>query len=77
MKQLVAASIGPGHAALHARERTTAGSANDLRTQQANQAKKNVAEAARPVLTLSKVGNDRLRDADLIVGKGEVTDSRD
>ncbi|MEA3113632.1 MAG: ribose transport system ATP-binding protein [Caballeronia sp.] len=72
MKQLVAAIIGPGHAALHARERTAAGSASDLPAQQANQAKKNVAEAARPVLTLSKVGNDRLRDVDLIVGKGEV-----
>jgi ribose transport system ATP-binding protein len=71
MKQLVTAIIGPGHAALHARERTATGSAGDLPAQ-ANQARKNVAEAAQPVLTLSKVGNDRLRDVDLIVGKGEV-----
>ena len=68
MKQLVAAIIGPGHAALHARERTAVGSANDLPAQ----GKANVPEAAQAVLTLSKVCNDRLHDVDLTVCKGEV-----
>jgi ribose transport system ATP-binding protein len=71
MKQLVAAIIGPSHAALHARERTAVGSASDLPVQE-SQEKKNVAVAAQPVLTLSKVCNDRLRDVDLTICKGEV-----
>jgi len=68
MKQLVAAIIGPGHAALHARERTAVGSASNVPAV----GKENVAVAAQPILALSKVGNDRLRDVDLTVCKGEI-----
>jgi ribose transport system ATP-binding protein len=68
MKQLVAAIIGPGHAALHARERTAVGSASDLPAEAYETAFVTVA----PILTLSKVGNDRLHDVDLTVRKGEI-----
>ena len=68
MKQLVAAIIGPGHAALHARERTAGGSASDLPAAGRETASVTVV----PILTLSKVGNDRLHDVDLTVRKGEI-----
>jgi ribose transport system ATP-binding protein len=68
MKQLVAAIIGPGHTALHARERTATPSAGDLPAM----ARENATVAATPVLALSKVSNDRLRDVDLIVRHNEI-----
>ncbi|WP_367619790.1 sugar ABC transporter ATP-binding protein [Caballeronia sp. SEWSISQ10-4 2] len=68
MKQLVAAIIGPGHAALHARERTAVGSASELPAGECETASVTVA----PILTLSKVGNDRLHDVNLTVRKGEI-----
>jgi ribose transport system ATP-binding protein len=66
MKQLVGAIVGPGHAALDARERTAAGLAGDAPTSGASW------ELEAPVLTLSKVSNDRLHDVDLIVRRGEI-----
>lgn len=69
MKQLVAAIIGPGHAALHARERTAVGVASDLPAVGRETASVTVAP---PILTLSKVGNDRLHDVDLTVRMGEI-----
>lgn len=65
MKQLVAAIVGPGHAALEARERSATGSSQTVAVNE------QVATAA-PVLTLSHVGNDRLRDVNLTVRKGEI-----
>ena len=68
MKQLVAAIVGSSHAALHAREQSAVGVAGD-----AGPAVENIdAVAAAPVLTLSNVSNDRLRNLDLVVRKGEV-----
>jgi ribose transport system ATP-binding protein len=56
MKQLVAAIVGSGHAALHAREQTSAARSAD----------------SAPVLRLSNVSNDRLHDVDLAVRGGEI-----
>jgi ribose transport system ATP-binding protein len=71
MKELVAAIVGPGHAALQARERTAVGMAGhapaaSTRTSAAAHA------AAAPILRLSNVSNDRLRDVDLVVRQGEI-----
>ncbi|WP_133645706.1 sugar ABC transporter ATP-binding protein [Paraburkholderia flava] len=65
MKQLVAAIVGSGHAALHARESqsvasTTTSNANDEKEKDAS------------VLSLSNVGNDRLHAVDLTLRRGEV-----
>ncbi len=65
MKQLVAAIVGPGHAALEARERT-AGATNVTDTHATGKFD------TAPVLTLSGVSNDRLRDVDLTVHEGEI-----
>jgi ribose transport system ATP-binding protein len=62
MKQLVAAIVGSGHAALHAREAQVVAAA----TLAAND------ESETPVLSLSNVGNDRLHAVDLTVRRGEV-----
>ncbi|MGH8778238.1 sugar ABC transporter ATP-binding protein [Paraburkholderia sp.] len=61
MKQLVAAIVGSGHAALHARESQAAAATS-------NEADKN----NTPVLALSNVGNDRLHAVDLTLQRGEV-----
>ncbi len=74
MKQLVAAIVGPGHAALHAREKTAVGTESDTSIREAEAATLAATPTApaAPVLTLSNVSNDRLRDVDLVVLKGEV-----
>jgi ribose transport system ATP-binding protein len=59
MKQLVAAIVGPGHPAMKAQ----GGSASRRDTS---------ASPGAPVLTLSKVSNDRLRDVDLTLRTGEI-----
>ncbi|HYS63722.1 MAG TPA: sugar ABC transporter ATP-binding protein [Paraburkholderia sp.] len=66
MKQLVAAIVGPGHAALHAREETAAGVAGGV-----SAAARKSAPGA-PVLTLSGVSNDRLHELTLSVRSGEI-----
>jgi ribose transport system ATP-binding protein len=65
MKQLVAAIVGPGHAAFEAREKTAAGSPD------APSAALHDASAA-PVLRLSELVNDRLQGASLTVQPGEI-----
>jgi len=65
MKQLVAAIVGPSHAAFEAREKTATGISADL------PARSNETSAA-PVLTLVDVSNDRLHGANLTVRPGEI-----
>jgi ribose transport system ATP-binding protein len=77
MKQLVAAIVGPGHAALHAREKTAMGAASDTSTCEPDAATQVATPSApaapvAPILTLSNVNNDRLREVSLAVLKGEV-----
>jgi ribose transport system ATP-binding protein len=59
MKQLVAAIVGPRHAAMQARQEMSV------------QATSHATQSA-PVLTLSKVGNARLHDVDFALHEGEV-----
>ncbi|MDR5815960.1 sugar ABC transporter ATP-binding protein [Caballeronia sp. LZ033] len=66
MKQLVAAIVGPRHAAMQARQETASGIAPTQTPPRAAPA------ASPPVLTLSHVSNARLRDVNLTVHKGEV-----
>jgi len=65
MKQLVAAIIGPGHAAMQAQKTTSASEALPT-TSHAG------AAPGIPVLSLSKVSNDRLRNVDLTLSPGEI-----
>jgi ribose transport system ATP-binding protein len=74
MKQLVAAIVGSGHAALQARQQTAVGdgmiaaepaSASPVHDQAAD-------ATAAPVLKLSNVSNDRLRHVDLLLRRGEI-----
>ena len=59
MKQLVAAIVGPGHPA--------------MKVQEASASRREAAASpGAPVLTLSKVSNDRLRDVDLTLRTGEI-----
>jgi ribose transport system ATP-binding protein len=58
MKQLVAAIVGPRHAAMQAKQETSPAPVNR--------------DMGAPVLTLSNVGNARLRDVNLVVREGEV-----
>ena len=64
MRQLVAAIVGPGHSLARADE--TGSSVAD------RQSSHSAREPAAPILTLSKVANDRLRDVDLILRGGEI-----
>ncbi|WP_250469651.1 sugar ABC transporter ATP-binding protein [Caballeronia sp. GAFFF2] len=66
MKQLVAAIVGPRHAAMQARQETSAGAAAQTKVAMADRA------ADAPVLKLSKVSNAHLCAVDLSVSKGEV-----
>jgi ribose transport system ATP-binding protein len=61
MKELVAAIVGPGHAAMHARE-VAAGTPRVLAS----------GLEAKPVLTMTNVSNDRLHDVSLMVRQGEI-----
>jgi ribose transport system ATP-binding protein len=61
MKELVAAIVGPGHAAMHARE-VAAGTPRTLAYEIDN----------KPVLTMSGISNDRLHDVSLTVRQGEI-----
>ncbi|MGF6772213.1 ribose transport system ATP-binding protein [Paraburkholderia sp. GAS199] len=75
MKQLVSAIVGPGHAAIHARERIAAGAvkadaSSDARVDARESGTADADEAA--VLTLSDVSNDRLHHVDLTVRRGEI-----
>ncbi|MFM0336734.1 sugar ABC transporter ATP-binding protein [Paraburkholderia fungorum] len=71
MKQLVAAIVGPGHAALHAREQTAVGGASSVAAN-ARQATAVTGSASTPVLAMSSVSNDRLHAVDLTVRRGEI-----
>ena len=79
MKQLVAAIVGPRHAAMQARQETSTGAAAqaargaDERTgvQVASQGAPQFQQSA-PVLTLSNVSNARLSGVNFSVRKGEV-----
>ncbi len=71
MKQLVAAIVGPSHAALQARERTAAGVADDG-SAAGRQTLATSHAAAAPILKLSNVSNDRLRHVDLMIRRGEI-----
>jgi ribose transport system ATP-binding protein len=73
MKELVAAIVGPGHAAVHAREvaagtpqarASAADSKADFETDSAADAK--------PVLAMSDISNDRLHNVSLTVRRGEI-----
>ncbi|MFB9125913.1 sugar ABC transporter ATP-binding protein [Paraburkholderia dipogonis] len=75
MKQLVAAIVGPAHAALQARQKTAVGDGAAVVATTASALP--VAEPASnadaaPVLKLSNVSNDRLHHIDLVVRRGEV-----
>ena len=74
MKQLAAAIVGSGHAALQARQKTAVGDGAISREPASASA---IAEAAAdttvaPVLKLSNVSNDRLRHVDLLLRRGEI-----
>ncbi|CAG4890702.1 sugar ABC transporter ATP-binding protein [Paraburkholderia gardini] len=71
MKELVAAIVGPGHAALHARE-MTASSSGAMSNSSAASGREADAASSAPVLTLSGVGNDRLHAVDLAVHRSEI-----
>jgi ribose transport system ATP-binding protein len=70
MKQLVAAIVGPRHAAMQARQETSTGTA--ARTTQNAQAQAHAIARDAPVLALSKVSNARLASVDFSVHRGEV-----
>ncbi|TDY21829.1 monosaccharide ABC transporter ATP-binding protein (CUT2 family) [Paraburkholderia sp. BL6665CI2N2] len=75
MKQLVAAIVGPAHAALQARQKTAVGdgAAVVATTAGALPASERASNAdTAPVLRLSNVSNDRLHHIDLVVRRGEV-----
>jgi ribose transport system ATP-binding protein len=81
MKELVAAIVGPGHAALHAREVAASNSltiGSDTESNRESHAKSKaevgvkVENESHPVLTLSNVSNDRLHDVSLTVRQGEI-----
>ncbi|REG49882.1 monosaccharide ABC transporter ATP-binding protein (CUT2 family) [Paraburkholderia sp. BL6669N2] len=75
MKQLVAAIVGPAHAALQARQKTAVGdgAAVVATTAGALPASERASNAdTAPVLKLSNVSNDRLHHIDLVVRRGEV-----
>ncbi|MFM0391824.1 sugar ABC transporter ATP-binding protein [Paraburkholderia phytofirmans] len=75
MKQLVAAIVGPAHAALQARQKTAVGdgAAVVATTVSALPASGQASNAdTAPVLKLSNVSNDRLHHIDLVVRRGEV-----
>jgi ribose transport system ATP-binding protein len=73
MKQLVAAIVGPAHAALQARQKTAAGDAATAATASALPTSEEAAEGDTvPVLKLSNVSNDRLHHVDLVLRRGEV-----
>ncbi|MFM0175469.1 sugar ABC transporter ATP-binding protein [Paraburkholderia sediminicola] len=71
MKQLVAAIVGPAHAALQARQKTAVGDAAVATTASALAISEEDAGAA-PVLKLSNVSNDRLHHIDLVLRRGEI-----
>jgi ribose transport system ATP-binding protein len=71
MKQLVAAIVGPGHAALQAKEQMAAGISDNGPVARAEVAIESAANV-EPVLRLSGVSNDRLDNVDLMVGRGEI-----
>lgn len=71
MKELVAAIVGPGHTALHAREITASGSGAMSDSSVASGREADAASSA-PVLALSGVGNDRLHAVDLAVHRSEI-----
>jgi ribose transport system ATP-binding protein len=72
MKQLVAAIVGSGHAALHAREETAVGVSDEVPVTATTQTSAARSALSAPVLRLSNVSNDRLHDVDLVVRGGEV-----
>jgi ribose transport system ATP-binding protein len=74
MKQLVAAIVGSGHAALQARQKTAVGDgAIAAEPVSASAVHDEAADAtAAPVLKLSNVSNDRLRHVDLLLRRGEI-----
>ena len=78
MKQLVAAIVGPGHAALQAeskrrRRHRRAGRHGNVATTSAA-----ASASTAPVLNISNVSNDRLHDVDLVrATKVKSTASRD
>ncbi|WP_438391531.1 sugar ABC transporter ATP-binding protein [Caballeronia sp. DA-9] len=65
MKELVAAIVGSGHAALHARE-VALGTPRELG------GGLGAKDQSAPVLAMSNISNDRLRDVSLQVRKGEI-----
>ncbi|MFL9890685.1 sugar ABC transporter ATP-binding protein [Paraburkholderia sp. RL17-381-BIF-C] len=74
MKQLVAAIVGSGHAALQARQKTAVGEGViAAEPAKASAVHDEAADAtAAPVLKLSNVSNDRLRHVDLLLRRGEI-----
>ena len=67
MKQLVAAIIGPSHRAIQARQQIATNAAPRRRGFAASGF-----SPATPVLTLANVSNDRLRNVELTLFKGEI-----
>jgi ribose transport system ATP-binding protein len=68
MKQLVGAIVGPGHSLSQVEETGIAGTDR----KPAVSARDAGAPRLEPILTLSKVTNDRLRDVDLTLREGEI-----
>src|ERR1700733_10436607 len=68
MKQLVGAIVGPGHT-LSQVEKTDIGGMDDKPVVSGAEAG---APRSEPILTLSKVANDRLLDVDLTLHEGEI-----
>ena len=73
MKQLVAAIVGPGHAALQAREKTAVGVSVTASNRAVSGVETpGVTDEAAAVLAMSNVSNDRLHEVSLVVRRGEI-----
>jgi ribose transport system ATP-binding protein len=72
MKQLVAAIVGPNHAVAQARRLEATEIPARAHPTTAPAAATSAAIASEPALSLSQVSNDRLRQLDLVVHKGEI-----
>jgi len=72
MKRLVAAIVGPKHAALQAKANAVGGTAAPAGTATSLPASAAASASTTPALNMSCVCNDRLQDVDLNVEQGEI-----
>lgn len=72
MKRLVAAIVGPKHAALQAKANAVEGTGGPAGTATSLPVSAAASASTTPALNMSCVCNDRLQDIDLNVGQGEI-----